>query len=113
MGMEHIPDGATFVTTRAIEVEVSPGVPRVHLESSMRLRHLRSHDWWSGNIEYAEYFFEVEDGRLAGTEVCIVSAQVNAPAEDLTELTAARGLVLVSEPNAAAGSRHNRQVPNE
>jgi hypothetical protein len=104
MSTESVPEGATFVTTRALEVEIGRQVPRVQLNASTRLRHLRSHGWWSGNNEYAEYFFEVEDGPLAGTEVCISAAQVNGPAEDLTGLAASRGLVLASEPDAAAGS---------
>jgi hypothetical protein len=105
MSTERIPEGATFVTTSAIEVEIARQLPRIQLDPTTRLRHLRSLGWWSGNIEFSDYFFEVEDGPFAGTEVCINSAQVNGPPEDLTGLAARCGLVLVSEPDSAAGSR--------
>lgn len=104
MNRDPIPEGATFVTTSAIEVEIGRRLPKIKLDSATRLRHLRARGWWSGNIEYCDYFFEVEDGPLAGTEVCISAAQVNGPPDDLTTLAAGRGLVLLSEPDPAAGS---------
>jgi hypothetical protein len=100
MNVERITEGATFLATSALEVEIGRQLPRIQLDTGTRLRHLRSNGWWSGKIEYRDYFFEVEDGPLAGTEVCIFAAQVDGPPEDLTELAASRGLILVSEPDA-------------
>jgi len=101
--MSAEPADATFVVALRIEVEVGRQLPRVQLDPGTHLRHVRSVGWWSGNIEYADYFFEVEDGPLAGTEVCIPTAQVNGPPDDLMQLAASRGLVLLSESGTAGG----------
>lgn len=85
-------ENATLITTRAIDVAIGRSGPTVELEPGTGLRHVRSRGWWSGNIEYAEYFFEVEDGSVAGTEVCIRTAQVNGPPEDLSAIAARYGL---------------------
>jgi len=94
--------GSRCITTREVSPWTKPGEPHIELAAGVRLRHVQTQ--YSAEcppaIEYADIFFEVEDGRHAGRLVWFPGFDMNRSVEEITILREGFGL----EPSDEAGN---------